>query len=630
MKARENTDECISSMPKDNIYAMNTTATTRCITPSTISHYGNNTGDDDSSHDSNDIPHMLNPYSDDESGNHDDENYCPNDEKSNNYHNYDQYHIIKASPSQSSRYRAESPQFWHVPISNSSDIVENSPVSSISTFSCDYSNANFISDSKDDSGGSLSLQQHHQQQQEDFPLSPNLVRHQSALRPKLKPRLHNVDHNHYNSFLQHTNASKHNVSKTRSPSPTSSQGSCSSVQKSARGASGNNNSSRGGLHNRKGGGRDIYLSTSTGMETSSSNSQLPPPSPRSISRRKSGHHRRSVTLNHIPHRRSIIKGNEESRLSMFQEDYKKQQKYYQTDHKSRIPPSPKSVPKQPPISPSLSHRRAVSFPDQVFHQKSGYGTCNSSISGINLNRGLYSDFTCQSDDPALFSLLETTQSRSNGRVCIPFDVDPSISNSICIPSNRSSRSFTDHSECEHHQHQFTPNNDSSAQQFQLNPQQHVKKVDTQYRARKHRRRKSGYGSFSSSEPKLECLEEEESNFLPEDDNGRSAKEDQINTSTPMQELRRKINQSQKLDDNCQQKQKQGTLIERVKLNTRKNSNKKREKKMRENLHKIDQPPNADTTNDTILESDFPYFCGTNIHLGRSRKARKNKEMCIIM
>lgn len=200
-----------------------------------------------------------------------------------------------------------------------------------------------------------------------------------------------------------------------------------------------------------------------------------------------------------------------------------------------------------------------------------------------------------------------------------------------MTSNRSSRSITDHGENEHQPHQFTINNDHCAQHFKLNPQQQIKKADTQYRARKHRRRKSGSGSLSSSENKLECLEEEESNMLPEDDNGISTKENRSNTSTPIQELRRKMNQSRNSnDDNCEQKQKQGLSAERVKMSIMKHSKKKREKKNRENLQKLEQPPNSNTTSDTIMDSDFPYLCGTNIHLGRNRKGKKNKEMCAIM
>merc|ERR1711971_131819 len=224
-----------------------------------------------------------------------------------------------------------------------------------------------------------------------------------------------------------------------------------------------------------------------------------------------------------------------------------------------------------------------------------------------------------------------TQSRSNGRVCIPFDVDPSISKRNFMTSNRCSHSITDQCENEHYQHQFTANTDNVAQQFKLNTQQQLKKVDTQYRARKHRRRKSGSGSFSSSEKKLECLEEEESNMLPEDDNGITTQGDQGSTSTPIQELRRKINQSRKVKDNdYEQKQKQGVLAEKVKMNIIKNSKKKQEKKTRAKLQKLDQSPNPNTTAETIMESDFPYLCGTNIHLGRNRKGRKNKEMCTIM
>jgi hypothetical protein len=65
-----------------------------------------------------------------------------------------------------------------------------------------------------------------------------------------------------------------------------------------------------------------------------------------------------------------------------------------------------------------THRRTVSFPDEVLQ--------NQNIDrSISPNHSLYpyNDFTLESDDPALFSLVETTQVRSNGRVFIAMDVD---------------------------------------------------------------------------------------------------------------------------------------------------------------------------------------------------------------
>lgn len=61
----------------------------------------------------------------------------------------------------------------------------------------------------------------------------------------------------------------------------------------------------------------------------------------------------------------------------------------------------------------VKHRRTVSFPDEVLQKFIGRDKLHP-----------YHDFTLESDDPALFSLVETTQSRSDGRVYISSDVDP--------------------------------------------------------------------------------------------------------------------------------------------------------------------------------------------------------------
>lgn len=68
---------------------------------------------------------------------------------------------------------------------------------------------------------------------------------------------------------------------------------------------------------------------------------------------------------------------------------------------------------------NASHRRTVSFPDEVLRQ--------SRNSGQKSPR--YNDLMLESDDPALFSLIETTQARSDGRVFIATDVDPFLASS---------------------------------------------------------------------------------------------------------------------------------------------------------------------------------------------------------
>uniref|UniRef100_A0A7S3VCG1 Uncharacterized protein n=1 Tax=Chaetoceros debilis TaxID=122233 RepID=A0A7S3VCG1_9STRA len=76
-----------------------------------------------------------------------------------------------------------------------------------------------------------------------------------------------------------------------------------------------------------------------------------------------------------------------------------------------------------PMAPS-QHRRTVSFPDDVL-QKNKFGVNHAHYH--QHDEGAlqhYNDYTLESDDPALFSLVETSLSRSNGRVYIATDVDP--------------------------------------------------------------------------------------------------------------------------------------------------------------------------------------------------------------
>lgn len=63
----------------------------------------------------------------------------------------------------------------------------------------------------------------------------------------------------------------------------------------------------------------------------------------------------------------------------------------------------------------------MSFPDDVLQKQSP-----STSPGPDPIQHLYpyNDFTLESDDPALFSLVSATQVRSNGRVFIARDVDP--------------------------------------------------------------------------------------------------------------------------------------------------------------------------------------------------------------
>lgn len=92
-------------------------------------------------------------------------------------------------------------------------------------------------------------------------------------------------------------------------------------------------------------------------------------------------------------------------------------KHYHRRKASKCLPSP-TVPSQ--------HRRTVSFPDEVL-QKNKLGVNHAHHHQHDKGtKQHYNDFTLESDDPALFSLVETSLSRSNGRVYIAKDVDPKL------------------------------------------------------------------------------------------------------------------------------------------------------------------------------------------------------------
>ena len=150
-----------------------------------------------------------------------------------------------------------------------------------------------------------------------------------------------------------------------------------------------------------------------GRESPHSVSSRPPPSPSPPLYTKrpicnSAFHRRSTSLNLPSAYSTLRRKQEDSRLCTLKE--------------GRIPSipitsSPISIQRRTKNADG-THRRTVSFPDEVLQ--------NQNIDrSISPNHSLYpyNDFTLESDDPALFSLVETTQVRSNGRVFIAMDVD---------------------------------------------------------------------------------------------------------------------------------------------------------------------------------------------------------------
>jgi hypothetical protein len=569
----------------------------RCVTPSSLilTNDENEIPFNDNNHDYNDydIPHMLNPYSG-QSDNEDD-NYCHDDEVV--VVDDDQcVNIIKVSPTDAqamiNNTSSDSPQqYWHVS-TGPYDVVNTSPVSSISNFSFDHIHAFGFGDSRDEivgvgvnvaDGGNrrefmsfLNNNHSHKQKVEEFPTSPNLVHERHVPRTTLKPRYGTLDHNgNQNHNLLSSNDATPVTKIGRVPSPafeTDSQGS--------------NNSSHRSRGNRY------------GITRSYNGSDLPPSPP---NRRKTKIHRRSLSLNQVPssnvqyngHRKNLNRF-EEQRLSPLREEI----------HSSNSKQNHKL-----PTSSYLSHRRTVSFPDQVLQKG-----VNTGFYGINRN------LTSQSDDPALFSLVETTQSR-NGRVCIPFDVDPAISKNISLPTM-----------------QNVNNQNLYITSDQL--MQSSKKMDKRYhRSRKHRKGTgSASGSFSSLELKLASLEEEN---LEGDDSGEqihvnrsqsqhltNGRRTQImNTSAPAQQKQLHPNQhfhytsTQAVNTNDGSKR---SNKKRKDIKKREKKNRKNNRKMIETSHLYDAKETFDTEEGMLSSNGSPNNRDLN------RKGRKNKEACVIM
>lgn len=96
----------------------------------------------------------------------------------------------------------------------------------------------------------------------------------------------------------------------------------------------------------------------------------------------------------------------------FETTPKKEQQKRRSVLKS-IPSSAEKLRRNKMMEEGQKHRRVVSFPDHIIQS-----TRSSNSTPTKHVRNL----TAQSDDPALFSLLEITPTRRNGRVCIGSDV----------------------------------------------------------------------------------------------------------------------------------------------------------------------------------------------------------------
>ncbi len=581
-----------SSLPlqEDSIYN-----DSRCVTPSSLilindeNEIDNNNDDND-----NDIPHMLNPYSG-QSDNEDD-TYCDDEVEVDDDHCVN---IVKVSPTDAqamiNNTSTDSPQqYWHVSTCPY-DVVNTSPVSSISNFSFDHIHAVGFGDSRDEIVGvgvgdgatkrefkSFLNNNSHRQKVEEFPTSPNLVRESHVPRTTLKPRYGKLDQkgNHNHNLLSANDTTP--VTKVgRVPSP--------AFETDSQGSNNSSNRSRGNKN---------------GMPRSYNGSDLPPSPP---NRRKSNNHRRSLSLNQVSssnvqyngHRRNSNRF-EEPRLSPLREE----------NHPSNSKQNHKL-----PTSSYLSHRRTVSFPDQVL-QKS----VNTGFYGVNRT------LTSQSDDPALFSLVETTQSR-NGRVCIPFDVDPAISKNISLPMM-----------------QNVNNQNLYITSDQLT--QSSKKMDGRYhRSRKHRKGTgSASGSFSSLELKLASLEEEN---LEGDDSGEhihvnrpptqhlsnGRRKQILHTSgpTPFEPVQHKQHHQNQKFHYTNTQTANNTDDGSKRSNKKRKDIKKRGKKKRKNNRKMVETPHLYDAKETFdTEEGMLSNNGSPNHRDFNRKGRKNKEACVIM
>jgi len=136
---------------------------------------------------------------------------------------------------------------------------------------------------------------------------------------------------------------------------------------------------------------------------------------------------------------------------------------------------------------NASHRRTVSFPDEVFRQGRG----------PTLKSRRYNDVMLESDDPALFSLIETTQARRDGRVFIATDVDPFLASS----GFSSFQSSVSDGDCEvERQHREVVGVGTQQVQNVLQKQKHARVASMDDKMCLHREK--GIANVSSGERKL--------------------------------------------------------------------------------------------------------------------------------
>ena len=619
----------------------------RCITPSSlIENNDNNNQDEDDGYDY-DIPHMLNPYSD-ESDNDNNDNIIG---KQNNHDPYldGHHHNVKISPiHQTMNGRADSPHNWNMSSgSYDMNIVNSSPVSSISNFSYDYNvvisssnnnggnnNVNNVTmgdlredNNNDDNAYNTSIPIPLKQRVGEFLPSPNLVRERRVPRPKLKPRFgklekrkgtHNDNSNINNNSNGNGNISSHAhhipsignavqhtmpLTTVRSSSPSDSHHTSSLSHKNRRSRD---------EHSKKGGKESNQVSPSRNRKNRNriSHKHHGHQHNHQYMYHNNNHHRRSVSLNQLssPHlyyneQKRFSKGVEEYRLSPLKEGKEQSQ-----DKLDLLPLSLStrnhSGNDQQPI-PLLSHRRTVSFPDHVFQKGSmSYGS-NTSSDIYTFNRSPYSPLTSQSDDPALFSLLETTQCRrSNGRIPIPFDVEPSIT-SIVVKHNNN--------DFQHYHNSHQPLYLTSDQLLQ-----HSIKNDVRSRSRNYKK-SSGSGSLS-----LESLDEGEDDDDDDEEKERTRHNDvkKDMPKTPVQQL--KSHESRRKSRSHDTNKKDSSF--RTPTLSNKYSS-KHGKKL--SLPVSQLKPQSPYDKETYLETEEGIFNddGSSNHLD---KLKKNKDACIIM
>ena len=527
---------------------------------------------------------MLNPYSDHTE--HDDYDIGHDEDAANNIHYPYSYSLPPSSHQQQDtniginnynhqqqqrqQHITESPRSCHLPLSY--NVIDSSPQSSISSFSCSTGGGG---------GGGAIEKKEYVSLNSITPQIPESLYKKEDSRPRLKPRSHH-------SLEQKLDSGELKpIAKSRATSPSNSQdGSQNSMKNRRRRNKEGQNNNR---HHRR----------------TQRSDELPPSSSLSLARgatstrKKLFDHRRTGSASK---KRSIKGIGDEARLSTLQEDRQNSFRnvafnsdvFSQSSKDSTQPQQQKQYHLPSKELNPLPHRRTVSFPDQVLQKgatMNGLGSPNNKT-----HRRVYTDLIYQSNDPALYSMLPSMKGRSNGRVCIPFDVEPSNSNNMFHSLNDA--------------HFISPTGSINS---------------AKYNARKHRRGKSGgSGSLSSIEQKL-VRQVEEINMQYVDEPMKLEKK-----RAPMQQV--KSNEITEVHSDARKSDDKNHLAieQRGSLNDDKNKGKQFSMKKNTSLAKIRERKSRRNMYNAQSNSLDQNFKESNDHSKVKGKSRKNKEGCVLM